>query len=102
MTPVGEHPGVLTGQLGKGGDDGEAEFLDKTHVRLVKRTDHLAAELHDPAVGHGRLLHPAARAVAGLEHHDVGAPLHQVACGAKAGESSAHDHDVGFHGRILS
>ena len=33
---------------------------------------------------------------------DVRARLHQIACGAEAGESGAHDNHVGFHGGILS
>ena len=75
---------------------------DKPQVRLVKRTDHLAAELHDAAVGERRLLHAAARPVARLEHDHVRARLHQIACGAQAREAGAHHNHVAFHGGILS
>ena len=90
------------GQLGKGGHDGEAELLRETEIRLVKGTDHLAAELDDAAVRQRRLLHAAAGPVAGLQHEHVRAAVHQIACGAEAGQPGAHDNDVGFHGGILS
>ena len=68
----------------------------------MKRPDHLAAELDDPAVGQRRLLHAAAGPVARLEHDDVRAAVHQIASGAEARQARAHHHHVGFHGRILS
>ena len=79
-----------------------AELLRETEVRLVKRPDHLAAELDYAAVGQRRLLHAAARPVAGLHDQNVRAGLHKIACGAESCEPRAHDHDVGFHGGILS
>jgi hypothetical protein len=102
MAAVGEHPGVLTRELGKGRDDREAELLGETQVRLVKRAHHLAAELHDASIGQGRLLDAAAGAVPRLQHQDVRARVHQIACGAQAGQSGAHDNHVAFHGGILS
>jgi hypothetical protein len=102
VTSVRKHPGVLTGQLGKGGHDGESELIGKAEVRLVKRADHLAAELDDPAVGQRGLLHAATRPVACLEDDDVRAGIHQIASCAEAREASAHNHHVRFHGRILS
>ena len=74
----------------------------RPEIRLVKGADHLSAELHDAAVGQRRLLHAAAGPVAGLHDEDVRARPHQIACGAEAGESGAHDNDVVFHGGILS
>jgi hypothetical protein len=101
VASVGEHPGVLTRQLGKGRDDREAELLGESEVRLVKRADHLAAELHDAAVGQRRLLDAPAGAVARLHHEHVRAGL-QITCRAEACEPGAHHHHVGFHGGILS
>jgi hypothetical protein len=102
VASVGEHPGVLAGQLGKGRHDGEPELLRETEVRLVKGTDYLAAQLDHAAVRERGLLHAPAGPVARLEHDDVRAGLHQIACGAESREPGAHDHDVGFHGGILS
>jgi hypothetical protein len=102
VTPVGEHPGIFTRQLGKGRHDGQAQLLGKTQVRLVKRADHLAAELDDAAVGQCGLLDAPTRAVARFEHQHVGARLHQVACRTEAREPGAHHHNVIFHGGILS
>jgi hypothetical protein len=102
VAAVGEHPGVLAGQLGKGGHDCEPELVGETEVRLVKRPDHLAAQLDDAAVGERRLLDTAAGPVAGLDHDDIRAALHQIACGAESREPRAHYHHVRFHGMILS
>jgi hypothetical protein len=102
VAPVREHPGVLTGQLGKGRHDGEPELLRETEVRLVEGTDHLAAELNDAAVGQGGLLHAAAGPVAGLDDEHVRARIHKIACCAEAGEPGAHDHNVAFTRGILS
>jgi hypothetical protein len=98
VAAVGEHPGIRARKLGKGWDDGEVELLGETEVRLVERTDHLTAELHDASIGQGRLLHAAAGAIPRLHDQDVRARLHQVACGAEAGKPGAHDDHVAFHG----
>jgi hypothetical protein len=68
----------------------------------VKGTDHLAAELDDPAVGQRRLPNPSAGPVARLHDEDVRARLHQIACRAEAGQPGAHHNDAGFHGKILT
>ncbi len=68
----------------------------------MERTDHLATELHDAPVGERRLLHPAARPVARLEHDHVRALIHQIARGAQARKAGARDNHVAFHGGILS
>ena len=57
--------------------------------------DELAAELHDAAVRDLRLLDPAARPVARLEHDDVAAGAVQVARRREPGQAGAHDDDVG-------
>ena len=62
-------------------------------------TGELAAELHKPAVLEGRLDHPAAGAVAGLEHDDVGPRGRQVAGGREAGEAGPDDDRVS-HGPL--
>ena len=56
---------------------------------------HLAAELHDAAVGDLGLLDPAARPVARLEHDHVAAGPVQVTARRQPGQAGAHHHDVG-------
>ena len=68
----------------------------------MERTDHLATELHDAPVGECRLLHPAARPVARLEHDHVRALIHQITRGAQPRKAGARDNHVAFHGGILS
>ena len=62
------------------------------YVGAMERTDHLSAELHDPAVGQRRLLHAPAGAVARLEDDHVRALVHQIARGAQAGQACARDN----------
>ena len=68
----------------------------------MKGTDHLAPELHDPAVGQRRLLHATTRAVARFEDDHVRPSGHQIARGAEAGQPGANHNHVRFHGGILS
>jgi hypothetical protein len=68
----------------------------------MERTDHLSAELHDPAVRQRRLLDASTRAVACLEHDHVRALVHQIARGAQARQAGARDDHVAFHGGIVS
>jgi hypothetical protein len=102
VASVGEHPGVRAGQLGKGGHDGQAELISEPQVRLVKRPDHLAAQLDDAAIGERGLLHAPAGPVPCLQHDDVRAAIHKIPSGAEARQAGADHHDLGFHGRILS
>ena len=90
----GQHPGVLARQRRERVDQREPQLVDQAAVGGVARPDHLAAELHEPAVGQLRLLDAPAGAVARLEHHDVGAAGGQVAGGRQAGEPGAQDRDV--------
>ena len=62
-------------------------------------TGQLTAELHQPAVLEGRLNHPAARAVAGLEHHHVCPGGRQVAGSRQSGEAGPDDDGVS-HGPL--
>ena len=88
--------------MGKRRHDRQSEFFGKLYIGVLERTDHFATQLHDPPVGERRLLHPSARSVARLEHHDVRAVIHQIARGAQAREARARDNDVASHGGILS
>ena len=58
----------------------------------------LAAELDEAPVGQRHLLHPAADAVAGLEHGHRRSAGGQVAGGAETGQPGADDDDVGLIG----
>ena len=60
----------------------------------MPRSHHLAAELHQPAVGQRRLLDPPARAVARLQHHDVRPAGREIARGRQPREPRAQHHDV--------
>ena len=59
----------------------EPELLHQPEIRSVRLPDHLAAELNGPPVVDGDLLDAAADTVACLEHHDVRAAPHEIACG---------------------
>ncbi len=57
-------------------------------------TGELTAELHQPAVLEGRLNDPAARAVAGLEHHHVRPGGREVAGSRQSGQAGPDDDGV--------
>jgi hypothetical protein len=94
---VGQHPGVLARQVGEGGNERQPELLDKLVVGALVGTDHLAAQLDQPSIRQGRLLDPAARAVARLEHDHVRPAGREIARRAQTRESAAEDQDVVPH-----
>jgi hypothetical protein len=63
----------------------------------VERADHLAAELHQAAVGERRLLDPTARPVARLEHEHVGTAAGELAGSGEPRQAGAQHHDVVAH-----
>ena len=99
MHAVGQEPGRFARDAREAGHDGEPELGDELAVGDVEVPDHLAAQLHQPAVGGARLLHPTPGPGAGLEDHHVGAAGRQVAGGAESGQPGPHHDDVvGLHG----
>src|SRR5436190_1277921 len=60
----------------------------------MKMADHLAAKLHDAAIGETSLFHPTACTTAGFENDDIGAAVRQVAGGAETGQAGTEHNDV--------
>ena len=97
VVAVGHHPRLGAGQVGERRHERQPELGDELDVGLVEAADDLAAELHDPAVGHPRLLDAATGSAAGLEHDHVGAAGDQIAGGVQPGQAAADDDHVGVH-----
>ena len=79
--PLGEEVGLLAGIGDEGGLQGQPKLLHQPAVGGLVGAGELAAELHQAAVGEGRLEDPAAGAIARLEDDDVGSRRRQVAGG---------------------
>ena len=79
---------------GKDGLERQAKLLDQSAVGRLEGAGHLAAELHQAAVGHLRLHDPPTGPVAGLEHDHIGAPRLQIERRRQPGQPGSNDHHV--------
>ena len=89
---AGEHVGVLAGQVGKRGLEGQSELVGEPVVRGLERADDLATELDQTPVRELGLLDPPAGASTCLEHDHVGPARRQVARRRETGKARP-DHN---------
>ena len=88
-----------------GGEEREAELLGQGAHPVLRRSDPLAAELHQRAVRERVVEDAPADAIASLEHDDRVARRLEIARGRQAGQAGAHDDDIDrglAHARMAS
>jgi hypothetical protein len=100
--PVDEGPGVLTGHRRERRLQCQVQLGHELGVGSVSGTDHLAAQLHEPAIGQAGLRHPTADPISGLEHQDVRTSAVQVTCRGQPRQTGAEDHRIQAHQVVSS
>ena len=95
--PVDQRPGVLSGHGGESGLERQTELLHQLGIDGVSRTHHLAAQLHQPAVGQRCLRHATPNPLSSLEHQDVRTRADQVPCRGQPGQPRAEHHRIKAH-----
>ena len=92
--PTGVDECGLCIQFGRSFGQFEAELARQRDHLGVVAVDELGTALAGLAIGEAMAEHAATHAIAGLQHHHVGAGGHQFGSGAQARQACADDHGV--------